>query len=37
MKVVINSFAETSYTYDALIDLIHSSYRERLEQGLYFT
>ena len=37
MNIVIRRKEETSVTYEQIVDLIHESFKERLEQGLRFT
>ena len=37
MDIEIRQLADTSYTYEQLVDLMHDSFQERKDQGLLFT
>lgn len=37
MDIEIKQLQETDYTYEQIVDLMHDSFKERMEQGLMFT
>ncbi|MBQ3750942.1 MAG: GNAT family N-acetyltransferase [Bacteroidales bacterium] len=37
MDIIIKRLEETPVTYEEIVDLMHDSFKERLEQGLHFT
>ena len=37
MSINISTISEAPFSYDDVVELIHSSFEERLKQGLFFT